>query len=173
MGDERGGERERRGGKGGEGRRLPPRGGLDVITAKCVGPRRATAAATGCAAPSVEGFMSDSSPSHPLALPRLRHGGRSLGRSLIIVKAGSRNAKISPHPEIYNAAPRRRILRPSQSGNYGFAFARSRSPAAYISPSTSDFSAAAACAAHDVITARRPPSFLATPSARPLVRGYN
>ena len=85
----------------------------DVITAKCAGLR----GYADRAAPPTQRPVTPRHSSRALcqiagaALPSApvlrRAGERPPPRTLIIVKAGSRNAKISPHPQIDNAAPRR------------------------------------------------------------------
>ena len=87
----------------------------DVITAKCAGLR----GYADRAAPPTQRPVTPRHSSRALcqiagaalpSAPVLRRAGERPPRpprTLIIVKAGSRNAKISPHPQIDNAAPRR------------------------------------------------------------------
>ena len=102
-------------GEGGRRREGERERSWDVITAKCAGLRGYADADR--AAPPTQRPVTPRHSSRALcqiagaALPSApvlrRAGERPPPRTLIIVKAGSRNAKISPHPQIDNAAPRR------------------------------------------------------------------
>ena len=100
-------------GEGGRRREGERERSWDVITAKCAGLR----GYADRAAPPTQRPVTPRHSSRALCqiagaalapAPVLRRAGeRPPPRTLIIVKAGSRNAKISPHPQIDNAAPRR------------------------------------------------------------------